>query len=156
MSILTFSIFFFFSSRRRHTRYWRDWSSDVCSSDLRALVELFVHRGSKVERAAVVSDVRGGDYFETFRAVLDDLGALGLRHRVLFLDADEQTLLTRYKETRRRHPAAPRSRASASSTAPPATPTSCSTSASSRTRTMWGTCDRSPAMTPASWRTSSA
>src|SRR3712207_9372174 len=25
----------FFSSRRRHTRYWRDWSSDVCSSDLR-------------------------------------------------------------------------------------------------------------------------
>src|SRR3712207_7078652 len=27
--------FFFFSSRRRHTRYWRDWSSDVCSSDLR-------------------------------------------------------------------------------------------------------------------------
>src|SRR3712207_1219016 len=26
----------FFSSRRRHTRYWRDWSSDVCSSDLLA------------------------------------------------------------------------------------------------------------------------
>src|SRR3712207_7861108 len=26
--------FFFVSSRRRHTRYWRDWSSDVCSSDL--------------------------------------------------------------------------------------------------------------------------
>src|SRR3712207_8632510 len=30
--------FFFFSSRRRHTRYWRDWSSDVCSSDLALLV----------------------------------------------------------------------------------------------------------------------
>src|SRR3712207_4235887 len=30
---------FFFSSRRRHTRYWRDWSSDVCSSDL---VEVYV------------------------------------------------------------------------------------------------------------------
>src|SRR3712207_7309801 len=27
-------VFYFFSSRRRHTRYWRDWSSDVCSSDL--------------------------------------------------------------------------------------------------------------------------
>src|SRR3712207_8246099 len=26
----------FFSSKRRHTRYWRDWSSDVCSSDLSA------------------------------------------------------------------------------------------------------------------------
>jgi UPF0042 nucleotide-binding protein len=74
---------------------------------IRALVELFVHEGSKVEHAAVVSDVRGGDYFEALQAVLDDLSALGLRHRVLFLDADEQTLLTRYKETRRRHPAAP-------------------------------------------------
>src|SRR3712207_7350208 len=30
-------IVFFFSSRRRHTRYWRDWSSDVCSSDLERL-----------------------------------------------------------------------------------------------------------------------
>src|SRR5215475_15188718 len=28
------SFFFFFSSRRRHTRFSRDWSSDVCSSDL--------------------------------------------------------------------------------------------------------------------------
>src|SRR3712207_8066066 len=33
--------FFFFSSRRRHTRYWRDWSSDVCSSDLRDLPATF-------------------------------------------------------------------------------------------------------------------
>src|SRR5258707_4360219 len=31
----------FFSSRRRHTRYWRDWSSDVCSSDLYGAVGLF-------------------------------------------------------------------------------------------------------------------
>src|SRR3712207_6859954 len=29
----------FFSSKRRHTRYWRDWSSDVCSSDLFRLEE---------------------------------------------------------------------------------------------------------------------
>src|SRR5207245_7618310 len=31
----TLFFFFFFSSRRRHTRCYRDWSSDVCSSDLR-------------------------------------------------------------------------------------------------------------------------
>src|SRR3712207_9466291 len=31
---------FFFSSRRRHTRYWRDWSSDVCSSDLLIIANL--------------------------------------------------------------------------------------------------------------------
>ena len=34
---------------------------------IRALVELFMHEGSKVERAAVVSDVRGGDYFEALQ-----------------------------------------------------------------------------------------
>ena len=74
---------------------------------IRSLVELFVHKGSKVERAAVVSDVRGGVYFEALRAVVDDLDALGLTHHVLFLEAAEQTLVTRYKETRRRHPLAP-------------------------------------------------
>jgi UPF0042 nucleotide-binding protein len=74
---------------------------------IRSLVELFVHKGSKVERAAVVSDVRGGVYFEALRAVVDDLDALGLHHHVLFLEAAEQTLVTRYKETRRRHPLAP-------------------------------------------------
>jgi RNase adapter protein RapZ len=74
---------------------------------IRSLVELFVHKGSKVERAAVVSDVRGGVYFEALRAVVDDLDALGLTHHVLFLEAAEQSLVTRYKETRRRHPLAP-------------------------------------------------
>jgi RNase adapter protein RapZ len=74
---------------------------------IRSLVELFVHQGSKVERAAVVSDVRGGVYFEALRAVVDDLDALGLSHHVLFLEAAEQELVTRYKETRRRHPLAP-------------------------------------------------
>src|SRR2546421_5646837 len=34
LSIIVCSFFFFFSSRRRHTRSDRDWSSDVCSSDL--------------------------------------------------------------------------------------------------------------------------
>jgi UPF0042 nucleotide-binding protein len=77
---------------------------------IRSLVELFVHGGSRVERAAVVSDVRGGVYFEALRAVVDDLDALGINHHVLFLEAAEQSLVTRYKETRRRHPLAPEGR----------------------------------------------
>ena len=77
------------------------------SEMIRSLVDLFHHKGSKVERAAVVSDVRGGSYFDGLAAMLDDLRATGVRHRVLFLQADEQTLLTRYKETRRRHPLTP-------------------------------------------------
>jgi len=74
---------------------------------IRSLVELVVHKGTKVERAAVVSDVRGGVYFEGLQAVVDDLDALGLSHSLLFLEAAEQTLVNRYKETRRRHPLAP-------------------------------------------------
>jgi len=74
---------------------------------IRALVELFVHEGSKVERAAIVSDVRGGELFVALSDVLDELDAHGVKHHVLFLDADEETLLGRYKETRRRHPLSP-------------------------------------------------
>src|SRR5207245_5894262 len=53
-------IFFFFSSRRRHTRCYRDWSSDVCSSDLAddprpaeqaSLLNLFELQGIEVHRA---------------------------------------------------------------------------------------------------------
>src|SRR5690349_15618955 len=74
------------------------------------LGELFRHEGSGVERAAVVSDVRGGEYFDDLLQVLDDLESEGLRSTVLFLEADEETLLDRYKETRRRHPLAPEGR----------------------------------------------
>jgi RNase adapter protein RapZ len=77
------------------------------SEMIRSLVELFMHEGSKVARAAVVSDVRGGSYFEGLASMLDDLRASGVKHRLLFLEADDQSLLTRYKETRRRHPLTP-------------------------------------------------
>src|SRR5947209_3557822 len=59
------------------------------SEMIRSLVELFMHTGSKVQRAAVVSDVRGGTYFEGFTTMLDGLRTAGVKHRVLFLDADE-------------------------------------------------------------------
>src|SRR3712207_9287060 len=63
--------FFFFSSRRRHTRYWRDWSSDVCSSDLgeglvrhpdqRPAGVLPAHRGHLPLRRLVHRQPVGGD-----------------------------------------------------------------------------------------------
>jgi UPF0042 nucleotide-binding protein len=71
------------------------------------LVNVFVHEGSKVRRAAVVSDVRARELFETLGSELESLAKRGVEHRVLFLDADEDTLLGRYKETRRRHPLSP-------------------------------------------------
>jgi UPF0042 nucleotide-binding protein len=77
---------------------------------IESLGELFRHAGSGVERAAIVSDVRGGEYFDDLLAVMEDLDANGLKPTVLFLEADEETLLDRYKETRRRHPLAPEGR----------------------------------------------
>ncbi len=72
-----------------------------------ALGELFRHEGSRVRRAAIVSDVRGGDYFEELAEVLGQLTESGLDPTVLFLEADEAVLMDRFKETRRRHPLAP-------------------------------------------------
>ena len=73
---------------------------------IRTLADLFGHEGSNVERAAVASDVRGGEYFDSLVRVLDDLDAAGLPYRVLYLEADDGVLINRFKETRRRHPLA--------------------------------------------------
>jgi UPF0042 nucleotide-binding protein len=73
---------------------------------IESLGELFRHPGSGVEKAAVVTDVRGGEYFEDLLAVIGDIDGDGLDVKVVFLEADEEVLLHRYKETRRRHPLA--------------------------------------------------
>src|SRR3712207_7119003 len=44
-----YAVFLFFSSRRRHTRYWRDWSSDVCSSDLREVAVLVAQQKAHLQ-----------------------------------------------------------------------------------------------------------
>src|SRR6266852_8178694 len=51
---------FFFSSRRRHTRCYRDWSSDVCSSDLLLLAEARIRVVAPEVSAAFVKPIRGG------------------------------------------------------------------------------------------------
>src|SRR5207237_6942497 len=62
--------FFFFSSRRRHTRFKCDWSSDVCSSDLTALGRLAGIR----DCVAVVRDIGGSRQLVAFYAEADDAG----------------------------------------------------------------------------------
>jgi UPF0042 nucleotide-binding protein len=74
---------------------------------IRSLAGLFMHDGSKVERAAVVCDLRGGEYFGKLARVIETLRSDDVAHRLIFLCADDETLLSRYKETRRRHPLAP-------------------------------------------------
>jgi UPF0042 nucleotide-binding protein len=64
-----------------------------------SLGELFVHGGSGVR-----------EYFTDLVAVLAELNEEGLDPTVLFLEASEEALLDRFKETRRRHPLAPNGR----------------------------------------------
>src|SRR3712207_3533547 len=77
--------FFFFSSRRRHTRYWRDWSSDVCSSDLRKYgsdhVAQIITFGTMLARAAIrdVGRVMGLGYGEVDRIAKAVPNQLGIR-----------------------------------------------------------------------------
>ena len=71
-----------------------------------SLADLFGHEGSKVEHAAVASDTRGGDYFDGLVKVVDDLESRGVPYRLLFLEAGDEVLINRFKETRRRHPLA--------------------------------------------------
>jgi len=73
---------------------------------LSTLVDLVRLEGSKVSKVAVVSDVRGGDYFPDLERVLDELQGLGLEFSLVFLEASDEVLVRRFKETRRRHPMA--------------------------------------------------
>src|SRR5947209_18085314 len=74
-------ILFFFSSRRRHTRYWRDWSSDVCSSDLPLVL------GKKGSAWAVASetcafDLQGIEYQRDIEPGEIEIGRASCRERV--------------------------------------------------------------------------
>lgn len=72
---------------------------------LPAFADLVLLEGSRVERAAVACDVRGGVWFKDLEPVLERVeAARGVRPRVVFLEASDDALLNRFRETRRRHP----------------------------------------------------
>ncbi len=56
------------------------------------------------ERVAVVTDVRAGQSFSELFDAFDTLRELQIPYKLMFLDADDDVLIKRYKETRRRHP----------------------------------------------------
>lgn len=57
-----------------------------------------------IGRVAVVTDVRGGSFFNDLNAALAQLRGQGIAYQILFLDADDDSLVKRFNETRRRHP----------------------------------------------------
>lgn len=58
----------------------------------------------KLDHVAVVVDVRSGSMFQELKGQLEEMEAKGFPYELLFLDAKEDTLIARYKETRRSHP----------------------------------------------------
>ena len=73
-----------------------------------AIISPFVDLYSKSEKAmnkiVVVTDVRGSESFSEISDVLEDLKNKNIKFKILFLDASDQKLVRRYKETRRKHP----------------------------------------------------
>lgn len=70
------------------------------------LAELTADFGSEIEKVAVGIDVRNGDGFEKIESTLDLFDEKEFNYEILFLDAEDEVLIKRYKETRRNHPLA--------------------------------------------------
>lgn len=73
------------------------------------VVELFALEGSRVDRVALVFDVRGGKYFEQVGEALAFLRESAIDYRLLFLEASDEALVSRYQSSRRPHPLSQRS-----------------------------------------------
>ena len=75
---------------------------------LMTFLKLMRESGKDMNRIAAVMDMRGGDLFDSLIGALDDMAKEnGVTPKILFLEADDETLVRRYKETRRSHPLAP-------------------------------------------------
>ncbi len=66
--------------------------------------QLCMAANDRYERVVLVTDIRERASFEELFEVLDGLWELNCDYRILFMEADVNTIVTRYKETRRRHP----------------------------------------------------
>jgi UPF0042 nucleotide-binding protein len=68
------------------------------------LMEFSRQSENRLQKVAVVIDVRGGHSSQAFLNALEQLRAEGVAYKLLFLEANTEVLERRYKETRRRHP----------------------------------------------------
>ena len=66
--------------------------------------ELCYEQEGEIERVAMGIDIRGGKLFNDLFEVLSDLQSKGYEYEILYLDASDEVLIKRYKETRRSHP----------------------------------------------------
>lgn len=67
-------------------------------------VELCNHSSDHMQKFVLVVDARSKDFFNTFNQVLDKIDVQKVPYTLLFMDASDEVIIRRYKETRRRHP----------------------------------------------------
>lgn len=77
---------------------------------LRKFIELSMQSEGKIDKVALVIDVRGGDFFHNLSQALNELEESQIAYEILFLEASDEVLVRRFKESRRRHPLAPQDR----------------------------------------------
>ncbi|MEX2587199.1 MAG: RNase adapter RapZ [Actinomycetota bacterium] len=68
------------------------------------MAELMAVPGATIKQVALVVDSRGGEFIPALQRALKQLSARGIEHRILFLEASDESLVRRFVETRRRHP----------------------------------------------------
>lgn len=73
---------------------------------LQNILELSRRDGTALDRVAVVMDIRSKEFFEDMREAMDNLRVDEVPYQLLFLEAEEQVLINRFKESRRQHPLA--------------------------------------------------
>ncbi len=74
--------------------------------------ELCIHSAGHVGKVVLVVDTRSREFFDTFVHVLKQMEEENRPFELLFMEASDEAIIRRYKETRRRHPMAPTSRIS--------------------------------------------
>ncbi len=72
--------------------------------------EACIQSGGNIEKVALVIDIRGGVFFEDFFETLNYLKRNEFKYEILFLEASDEVLIKRFKETRRSHPLSPNGR----------------------------------------------
>lgn len=66
--------------------------------------ELCSNSSRQIQKVSLVIDIRGGEFFDRLFKALDTLDQTNHRYSIVFLDAEDETIVRRYKETRRQHP----------------------------------------------------
>ena len=75
-------------------------------------IDLCRETHGQISRAAIVVDTRSREFFDAFVQILDELDAGDISYELLFIEASDDVIIRRYKETRRPHPLAPEARIS--------------------------------------------